>query len=365
MWPRTDRNSERDDVNRRTFLRATGTGIALGSVSVGTAVGAEDGNYRTIVTHRTHGTAARTKQVPEKWYDQKERSERAVAELTDRFRNRDDVRSVGIGISDRTVGGMSMKEVKVVVPKSGTEADIPDRKNDVPVAVSREGPLQDTAYRNDYDPVPGGVLMNGTYDVEATTTCKVEKGGSTYMMNCRHVFTVDDDSVDEPSCSYDDTVGDPADQNYDYIGDVAEAFVHHDVALVPLESNNRGGFSDTIVNQSGYIEGYVTKDGISDMQSSGETTHKRGIATGASTGEVLKYEITSFCGNGNYLSTLVKTSNTTEGGDSGGPIYDVDTLNGQDYLFIISPSTQAKNDNSFGSAAYSLHNGHSINFKTR
>jgi len=171
----------------------------------------------------------------------------------------------------------------------------------VPVAITRREEYQDTYYNGNYDPVPGGVEQNSSTGT-ATSTARVDYGGNLYLMGARHLW-VDDPNVQD-SCSTQDPTGENAYQSDDYYGHVKHHFQDYDAALTNIEADDqegqpqRDGFTDTIVDENGYIEGYVDSNGIDDMMANNLEVRKRGITTGPTTGVIEEYL-------DNYCSTSV------------------------------------------------------------
>jgi len=110
-------------------------------------------------------------------------------------------------------------------------------------------------------------------------TARVDYGGNLYLMGARHLW-VDDPNVQD-SCSTQDPTGENAYQSDDYYGHVKHHFQDYDAALTNIEADDqegqpqRDGFTDTIVDENGYIEGYVDSNGIDDMMANNLEVRKR------------------------------------------------------------------------------------------
>jgi len=163
-------------------------------------------------------------------------------------------------------------------------------------------------------------------------------------MGARHLW-VDDPNVQD-SCSTQDPTGENAYQSDDYYGHVKHHFQDYDAALTNIEADDqegqpqRDGFTDTIVDENGYIEGYVDSNGIDDMMANNLEVRKRGITTGPTTGVIEEY-LDNYCSTSVTRRSLLHVSNEQQSGDSGGPVYDRDYFEGNYYLFMVSLATQA------------------------
>jgi hypothetical protein len=253
----------------------------------------------------------------------------------------------------------------------GTEAEIPEKVNGIPVQTKHRLPYQDggcnhsdTCYESDYDPISGGVRIGSDY-TWGSACCRVEKDGSEYLMGARHVFI--DDSNTQDSCSSNSADGESAYQNGDYYGFVSEEFPKYDAVLTKLDSayGNRDSIGGYIVDQQGSVEGHVTKDGVDAMiaDDNSESVEKRGVTHCANTGQVESRE-TNYCSNINKKG-LIRSTNDFGDGDSGGPVYDVNTVNLDKHLYIVNIATQYPSsdcNNGYGSAAYAMNNEYGVTF---
>ncbi|ACM58684.1 hypothetical protein SAMN05444271_12838 [Halohasta litchfieldiae] len=359
-------------IDRRKFMKSLGA-IGISGAGLNTAIGkarATPSRDRVrIVTHRSKGEPVRTKQVPKEWFEQKERARRGQQLLFNRLEESSGVLGVGYGPSNAAVDNYRFFEVRVHVDRSeGTNADIPEEVDGVPVAITRREEYQDTYYNGNYDPVPGGVEQNSSTGT-ATSTARVDYGGNLYLMGARHLW-VDDPNVQD-SCSTQDPTGENAYQSDDYYGHVKHHFQDYDAALTNIEADDqegqpqRDGFTDTIVDENGYIEGYVDSNGIDDMMANNLEVRKRGITTGPTTGVIEEY-LDNYCSTSVTRRSLLHVSNEQQSGDSGGPVYDRDYFEGNYYLFMVSLATQATGaSEAVGSTAHSMANNLGIQWRTR
>lgn len=127
------------------------------------------------------------------------------------------------------------------------------------------------------------------------------------------------------------------------------------------------GLSDGIDDQSGRVSGFVDEGRLREMKSSySDDVHKRGIGSGATTGDVLGLNGVVSCDSwpqGQDIKEIVRTSNYQVGGDSGGPRYEVVDFEGNTYLYIVGPATQNNvNYDSLGTAAWYINQETGMSF---
>lgn len=346
---------------RRRALRSIGAGT-LGLSALPSIV---RGKRPTVLipAYQRGDEVVEWKEVDEEWDHHLETSFAVTDRLKKRFMDEPHVTGLERTIGDTTIAGIRTNVVTVYTKDGSSNRSIPTEMDGVPIEVQKDPGTVDTAYRRDYDPVPGGVVMNSPSDV-ATTTCRVKHDGVLHMLTCRHVY-VKDDSVNFHRCSNQDIKGTKSSQHGDFYGRVKHHWIRHDVAISernPYFGHRR--FTDRIVDQQGRMAGFVPKKNLDRLKNKYDTVHKRGIATGARNGRILGTGGTNWCGNGNFQDRLVRTSMYQEYGDSGGPVYNVITRNGKKYL--VGPATQAKGSNrdSIGAAAYFIRNNTGTGFYT-
>lgn len=149
-------------------------------------------------------------------------------------------------------------------------------------------------------------------------------------------------------------------QDTQYVGDVEVASLTEDWALIPRAGNSDvNDFDNKIVTQNGELSGHVTKNGLLDLKSTGETVYKEGRTTCGTSGVVEKidHSVTNCNNTGN--DKYVKVSTPTEPGDSGSPHFRTYFYNGCSYIAIIAPHYGGE---SVGCAAYYLNSQHGIGF---
>jgi len=333
-----------------------------------------DNNNVEIVTHVHDGHPVKTRTVPSQWYRQKQRAEEVKDQLFDRYRNVPGILGVGLTAGKSAIGELRYFNVEVIINDwTGTETSIPESVEDIPVTTYHRGPLQDAGgcelnnprYRNDYDPIPGGVHIESAVVNNSSSCCRVRKDGQEFLMAARHSFIDDDNNRD--SCSTRNILYAEAQQNGNYYGYVVEEYPEYDTVLTELDTDgNRSGLSGAIIGESGLPSGHISKDGVDSMisDSNSETVYKQGVNHCEGSGQVESRE-------DNYCSSiirkeLVRTTVEFGNGDSGGPVYDVQSVNLDDHLFMIHIATQwppSGCDSGYGSGFYAINNDYSVEYE--
>jgi len=200
------------------------------------------------------------------------------------------------------------------------------------------------------------------------STARVDYGGNLYLMGARHLW-VDDPNVQD-SCSTQDPTGENAYQSDDYYGHVKHHFQDYDAALTNIEADDqegqpqRDGFTDTIVDENGYIEGYVDSNGIDDMMANNLEVRKRGITTGPTTGVIEEYlTITAARASRDAVFCMYPTSNNPE--ILVGQCTTVTTLKEITTFHGFSRHPNNGASEAVGSTAHSMANNLGIQWRTR
>lgn len=356
---------------RRSYLKkaAAGAGFGMGGVT-GSVKG--DDTVEMVVVQGSDGPRI-TRTVSADWYHWEEHVERAAEDYRKKAQAFPGIKAVGIGSGLTQVGGRSGGHLRVYADSSLLESSIPDTYNEVPIETIEYDKSHRTACDCNhayFDPIPGGVTIeeNASGAPYSTTACKVEKGGTNYIMTVSHLFT----------CDFDDIKDWNAFQFGSFFGTIAEYDHSGDWAIVQLdERGGHTGFNNTIQDYNGILSGHVTYKGLTDfMGSNAKTAHQHGITTCKRTGKILDRDFTAtFEGcNPQTVSGLVQTNIHNEPGDSGGPVFDQYTYNGCDYIAMIGHHIGGTNQtsiwcssdyaysNGIVTPAYQLYNDHSINF---
>jgi len=276
------------------------------------------GDSVEIVVARDENGPIETKKVPQSWYRQVRNTRRVVEKSREQFEKKSGVRGVKIGSSTEKFGGKSGHSIVISVNETGVRGKIPERVQNVPVEIVEEeggsAPLN-CDNLGDFNNIPGGVAHGFDF---ATTCVKVRdiQAGQRRMLTAAHVHG---------SC------GSNLSGNTFYQGDSDGTIRRYDwgtdFALVEDTYSDGESFDDKILEEDGTridIDGWYTKDGISELMSNDEQVKKMGITSGNTTGEI-KYMETAGdptdCHDYGYEG--VRLTNNGGKGDSGGPIYNM------------------------------------------
>lgn len=356
---RQSAKNQQPTITRRNALKAVGVG-SIGLTGVGTVLGSSKKDTVTItIVEGGDGTPRLRKEVPANWYEREMRATDVQWNLRKQYgiENPDfsvsGIDGVGLGTLEETISGRRTSYVEVYVdPVTGTDVDIPSGVNGIPVeTAATPRPAPDACNQTNFDPMPGGVMVGGSSgQYDGTATCEVKYGSTFYMMTAAHLFT----------CNGADIRGEPMYQNTQYVGDVEVASLSEDWALIPRASNSDvDDFDNQIEDQPGKLSGHVSRDGLLDLKSTGETVYKQGVETCETSGVVEKIEQTVLNCNDTSDDYYVQVSTPTSPGDSGSPHFHKYIYNGCYYLAIIAPHYGGE---SVGCAAYHLNKSHGIEF---
>lgn len=216
----------------------------------------------------------------------------------------------------------------------------------------------------DYNPVPGGV--------------KVESGGIATSMGAYYTDT-NGDGYDESllmtaahlgsDCGGNPN-GDTLYQNGDKYGTIVEFDEDLDTMLADSSSTSLSP-EQTIQEPFSTISVYgsVTKSGTFDIEETGEIIYKMGIKTGRESGTLIDVQHQPG-GCRDHNGEGIRADINVVQGDSGGPIYDVES--GAAYMLSHASIAAAKSSNSecggtvwehtWGPAAYEIKNVHGGGF---
>jgi hypothetical protein len=318
-------SDNKPSIERRSILKTVGSAsVLIGGV---TTVGqVEARNKEKIITHKSAGRPAITEEVPKEWNEHLSTAYHVQDILTRKYAGRDDVGRVSLTKDSDTFAGKHGFHAKVETKSSHAREMLPDYVNGIyvesaePEDLRREGCSSDNACHNEdvfYD-TPGGVTFGG-----GTSMCQywVDYDGDDTaeqtMLLAAHVVEI------STPCE-DDLTGRTQDQHCEEWGSVVIDEAGMD--LVALSPNSTSSVDNTILEEFGEIEvaGHVTKDGLSNMISEGDTIYKTGIMTGTDAGTPLEiWEDQSRCDFETWYYEGAEHEMETASGDSGAPIYDI------------------------------------------
>jgi len=343
-------------VSRRTVLSSLGAASA-GAIGVQFSpmvAGRSTGDAVVIPTVKHQGEVIEEKIVPKKWWAHEQRADEVANRLRSRYRDVLGIDGVGLGRSSDSIAGRYGTQVIVYTdPNSDHTMEIPDQLAGIPVSSKETYNPRPDCYNGDYDYVPGGAQVE--CDIRGSATCPVStSGGGNRLMTAAHLYN---------RCSS-NPVGKRLDQSGQFVGLISDGSIRQDWVIAPLDKNAQvDGFDNTIAGTYRQVTGYVTRSGLKDLKSTGETVYKNGIASCETTGQVLEIEVTNRVCEGTSSESVsykyAKTSTRTESGDSGSPHYKEFYFNQDSKAAIIMPHFGG---DSIGCAAYRIHNVHGIDF---
>lgn len=345
-------SNQSSSASRRNVLRAVGA-AGVGLTTIGEATATDDGVRIETIKHR--GETLESKLVPKQWYQHETRVDALVADLRQRYEHARAVDGVGQVGTDRTVAGKRVTRPVIYTSESASSVSVPSKQDGISIE-QREtpDPRPQSCYNQDYDNVPGGVQVET--GVAFSAACRVvNSNGDPRLMTCAHGFKQCEGDIE----------GDELTQSGRLIGGVDDWSVGQDWATVSLDASSPiNGFDPRVVDTQRDVLGYVTKSGLKDLISTGETVYHRGRKTCAQRGQVKEIGIPQAnCGGTSQegYAGYARLSTQTEGGDSGGIHYKEYIIDGNKYASAIAPH-HGSIDDSYACPAYRIHNSHGINF---
>lgn len=353
---RRENQQDRSKYSRRTILHSLGSSSTLlGLGLVGTA-SAQSGS-ELIVTHKRGDKPVKTKRVPKSWKRHVDNASKAKGEIFRKHADRRDVKAISLSPVEDRYGGKRGFNIHVRVATNQAKRDLPDSSRGIRTIFSDYVKPEDHAcYNNgDQDACPGGVTFNGGGTSGSQYFYDKDNDGyrEPHILTAAHIFG-------DPCFNH---LGDTATQTNDDWGTV-EA---HSGSLDAVVCSPNSGFSvdNRIIEQNDtkQVAGHVSEYGLKDMCANNEYVYKTGKETGTDFGPVQECEVTT-AGCDDLRGEGVHYSLDSSGGDSGGPVYDID---GDDaYMVAIHKGAWNKYDTdcegdsvkseSVGPSAYEINN---------
>lgn len=204
---------------------------------------------------------------------------------------------------------------------------------------------------------PVGLADDASRDAHFTSTCEVEYGGTHYLMTCAHIWDCNTSAE-----------GELVFQSGQKVGEVHREKKNQDWAIIKKTSDSDiSGFSHYIENDTDPLCGHVTRDGLIDLKGAGTTVYQQGIRLCKSERAVMDVDCSysdCYWNDGRAVRVDQSPGDSTDKGDSGGPIFHNYYYDGSYYNALICPHTGRDLDKgaSVGTAAYWIHSDQLINF---
>ena len=373
-------------VSRRTAIR----GVAVSTIGVAglasytgysraetTEIPDVDPRNKIEITVADYGDqGVRTEEVPVEWYNRYSGLTTLKKEVRKSVQSQEAFTGIGIGTSDRTIGGYRVPHITVLETTSGA-VDIPDKIDGIKVESRRIGTPSFNTCTSCFEQPPGGMAVetgdgNGNQVGAGTTGWKINDG-SDYMLTAAHIF----------DCSgTDDITGYVAASTgtLNRFGEVVDYDHSEDWALltkynldIGCPSGGSNEFFDAAVrNEGGPANGNMTEDGLRTMKDDGTPNRNRGRNTCEDSGliDMINTSLSGIqCPNSDAtrsLDNLVMTKNTNTGGGDSGSFWYNHSYNSGGYCYdnlathIHSGSTGT--GESFGVAADLLREQYNFNY---
>lgn len=336
--------------SRRKYLQAAG-GAGFGLIGWKPS-GVGDGGTIEIVTKKSGDTPIETKVVSKEWYNQMQRARRVADSLKRQWVPGNGIRSIGLTAGDRTIGGAKTKEIDLRLKGETADINIPAQIDEIPIRVTKNERVDFHCYETEN--LQGGVNITteATGGRLASVCCRVKRNGDHFLLTARHSFTPDGTGCDATNVEGDDVYR----ANFK-LGTIDDSYPEHDSVIVKMDSSD---ISNSIVTESGTVDGYITKNGLDFYISQNHSMEKRGTETCATTAHPQSYDNAITCSSNIILTEIVFHGGSSLKGDSGGVVYD-----GSSSISISNMhSGKTAGGNLFGAAAYAMNNQQNLTFDT-
>lgn len=270
---------------------------------------------RVPTLHAGDGVA-REDRVPRAWKAHVETVWAARERLGEQLSDLDGVVGLKVVRSDVEYGGRPGLRLGIELASTDAEVDLPEDVDGVPVSVEEALDRGLGACYNDadFDPVPGGVIVEAAEGgAFGTACCRVFDGGEPRLLTAAHLWE---------SCDREGAVGSRTTQNGRPLGPIERYDQHRDVALVAPEELDLDDEIKLIGPERRPVGGAVSEWGLALFLTGDHEVEKIGTSSGRTTGRVTAMAVeegweqcVDFGGKG------VEAEYRNVPGDSGGPVF--------------------------------------------
>ncbi len=313
--------------SRRSFLRGAGGAALAATAGCLTRVG--PWRQVRVPTLLAGDEVVHSRQVPKTWVEHVEVVETARRKLGEIAWEFDGVTTLKVTRSDVRYGGRPGLGLAVELSRPEGEIHLPDEIDGVPVRLEsgRERGLSACYNDRDFDPIPGGVVVEPTEgDAFGTACCRVSDEGDDRLLTAAHLWR---------SCRGGVDVGAPAYQSGRRIGRIARYDTAMDVALIePLDGVDFDGTIKLERPTHRAVEGVVSDWGLAVLVTGEQEVENVGASSGYTSGVLTAKDVdegwnrcVDFAGRG------VEAEYRNVVGDSGGPVFH--SRDGDAYLVAL------------------------------
>ncbi|SEM04670.1 hypothetical protein [Haloferax larsenii] len=270
---------------------------------------------------------------------------------------------ISISVSAPIHGGKNAT-VEIDVSERGAKnliGEVPEINNDVPVKVSKSEKITpDTCSAqtgDDYSLVDGGVRVYGETGWGTLTGCAFDNDGNKRFATCNHLFEGISSGGEIWHLYHPDTSS-----NSNRIGEDEEAKCADDIVFFKPKNNHSP--QRRVKNASPEaVNGQWEKDGLADIQANEGKVKKMGAKTCETTGDLHAIDATMYNYGciPHYGQLKYGDGNTSNGGDSGGPVYHV-SPNNSDYQWIAGINNWSNSNVSGGTSSWRIKRSSTYHF---
>jgi len=323
--------------SRRTILQ--GIAASIGGLELTNVFGKARAAESTKIAYAKKGDEVVVwKKVPKPWYQHSQKVNRITDQIRAQYMPKKGVKTVGKVTSSEKFAGKQGFQVRAEIHPNEFKGKIPSSVEGVPVSVkeTKQPPSYGscgTTTSDNPDNIASGTTVERDSDCRTSfgsLGAPVEYNNVTGMLTAAHIWG------DCPS----GVGGNPAYHDSDYFGEVHTW--NSDEDWLVIEGNSTESVSGDIWDPDNQervpINGYVTSDGIDDLNSSNETIFKVGVTSGKENGFVDGNRISSGWDCVDFNGYGVECEIPFADGDSGGPVYETRTFNNDKYAYMITIS---------------------------
>lgn len=297
-------------LRRRRVLQGAGAslcGFTAGCVSTSTS------DVRIPVL-RSRDSTVLSRNVPGEWYSHAQDVRRTRRSLEEFLSGDEGVAGVKVVRSADRYGGLPGLDLTIELYQEDTSLPEEVEGFSIRTELALDRGLSACYNSSDFDPIPGGVVIEPVEgDHFGTACCRVFDGDDPRLLTAAHLWNV---------CGRNPT-GEPLYQNSRRIGEVSAFHRGSDVAVV--EPDDQVRLADTIKLEDARqlpMAGHLTEWGILLFLSEGRSVFNMGVSSGLTEGRLSAAYIeegwnhcVDFAGHG------VEAEYFNAEGDSGGPVF--------------------------------------------
>lgn len=328
-------------LSRRQLIKGVVGAATTGSLAaakIPTPAGADD--TVRIPTVKKGDRVLKWKEVPRGWREQTLQARRSLKSIKNQFLGEKGIEGIGLSRWEQAkYGDYTGFLISVEVDHNRFSGSLPNVYEGTPVESREPRNFERTCYNySDFDPIPGGVTVesgdpvNGVDKLGSTGFEVNDRYGNPRILSANHVWGL---------CDY--NVGKEVYQNGNFIGSVYQSDEKIDTALIEVETDKTISANIKEPSNTRSISGYKNKSGIEELYGSNSNISKMGVTTGKNEDVITEIEYSDGQDCIDYAGEGIETAHDVATGDSGGPIYNIETILGERRAVVVGHVTAYRN----------------------